>query len=203
LRIIIYKRLLLYLAISFFISTIIGTISHEFGHYITARLLGFRAHMSYGMVSFSNDYKIMNPRQEFWLILAGPLQTMVTGTAGFLFLNYFSRQSIRVTFLQWAMIFLSLFWLRQSANFILWVGNYLFTGQFGADGDEVKLSSYFHLPAWVIPSITALIGFIVLAIVLFRFIPVSQRLTFILSGLIGGTCGYLFWLVYFGKIIMP
>jgi len=145
----------------------------------------------------------MNPRQEFWIRLAGPLQTMLTGTVGFLFLYHSPNPSVRLSFLQWVLIFLSLFWLRQSANFILWIGEYLYTGQFGTNGDEIKLSLYLHLPSWVMVSTTGLVGFIILAVVLFRFTPVSQRLTFILSGLIGGTCGYLFWLVYFGKIIMP
>ena len=197
------KRLLLYLIITFIVVTIIGTLSHECGHYILARLMGFSAHISYGMTWLVNDNKIMNPKQEFWFILAGPLQTMLTGTIAFLFLCNSSRPIGRVSFGQWILVFLSLFWLRQSANFVVWVANYLITGKFKNNGDEIKLSTYLHLPSWSIVSVTALISLIVLTIVLFRFIPKLQRLTFILSGIIGGIAGYLFWLVYFGEIIMP
>ena len=60
-----------------------------------------------------------------------------------------------------------------------------------------------NIPEWTISTITASIALIILAVVIFKFIPIKQRLTFILAGMVGGVSGYLFWLIYFGKIIMP
>jgi hypothetical protein len=200
---IIDKRLLLYLTLTFIFTTIIGTLSHECGHYIAARLMGFHARISYATTWLTYDDQLMNFNQAFWFTLAGPLQTMFTGTIGLLLL-YSSRKSVeRLSLKQWVFIFLSLFWLRQSANFIVWVASYLITGRLRTNGDEVQLTLYLDLPGWLLMVVTALAGFIVLAIVLFKFIPKKQRFTFILSGLIGGILGYLFWLTYFGKIIMP
>jgi hypothetical protein len=203
LNFIIDKKLLLYLIVTFFLATIIGTISHECGHYFAAKLMGFNARFNYGMTWLEVNGKGMNTRQEFWFIFAGPLQTMITGTLGFLFLYASSRPTISLSLKQWILIFFSLFWLRQSANFVIWVANYFFTGEFGGRGDEINLSKLLHLPFWSIPLVTALAGFIVLAIILLRFIPRPQRFTFISSGLIGGISGYAFWLVYFGQKIMP
>jgi hypothetical protein len=51
--------------------------------------------------------------------------------------------------------------------------------------------------------LTAIFGIIVLTVVVFKFIPTQQRLTFIASGLIGGVSGYILWLHLLGQIIMP
>jgi hypothetical protein len=50
---------------------------------------------------------------------------------------------------------------------------------------------------------TALIGIIILAVVIFKFIPIKQRLTFMAAGLAGGVTGFVLWLILFGKMIMP
>lgn len=46
-------------------------------------------------------------------------------------------------------------------------------------------------------------GIVILAVVIFKFIPIKQRLTFMAAGLVGGVTGFVFWLILFGKIIMP
>lgn len=165
--------------------------------------MGFDAHISYGMTWLKDENTSMSFKQELWFILAGPLQTMLTGTTGILLLFFSARQTDRLSVGRWVMIFISLFWLRQFANLVIWIANYIITGKFGTNADEIKLSMLLNLPSLLIISATALIGLVVLTIVLYRFIPITQRLTFVLSGLLGGISGYLFWLVYFGKIIMP
>ena len=183
--------------------TVIGTISHEYGHLLAAKLMGFNARINYMSTWLTNNRQLMTDKQDFWLKLAGPLQTILTGTIGFLFLSTSFKNTERLTKGQWALVFISLFWLRQSANFVIWLTAYLITGNYSAHGDEINLSRYLNWPDWSIISFTAFIGFMLLTIVIFKFIPKSQRFTFILSGLIGGISGYLLWLVYFGKFIMP
>jgi len=70
-------------------------------------------------------------------------------------------------------------------------------------GDEFAIDWHFHLPMGTIWIITAAIAVAVLLLIVFKFIPVKQRFTFITAGLAGGVTGYLFWLVWFGKLIMP
>jgi hypothetical protein len=196
------KRLLFYLSLTFIGATVIGTVSHEFGHYLAARIMGFDARINYAM-TWLTSYKQMSFSQKVWFTLAGPLQTMLTGTIGFIFLNSLPKPTSRLSLGQWTLVFVTLFWLRQSANFVVGIGTYLLTGKKAENGDEIRLSYYLNWPEWSIVSVTGLVGFIVLAFVLFKFIPKSLRLTFILSGLIGGISGYILWLVYFGKLIMP
>ena len=65
------------------------------------------------------------------------------------------------------------------------------------------MARYFGLPEATIVTITALAGAIILFTVIFKFIPIAQRFTFILAGLFGGIAGYLLWFGGLGEMIMP
>jgi hypothetical protein len=130
---------------------------------------------------------------------------MLTGTLGLILMIIYRKRyfaSKRLSFWLWLIIFTSLFWLRQTANFISEIGSGLIRGYIRSFGDESYIARHYHLPFWSVSAITAMIGVIILAIVIFRFIPIKQRLTFITAGLFGGVSGFVFWLVVFGKIIM-
>jgi hypothetical protein len=138
------------------------------------------------------------------MILGGPLETMVTGTIGITVL-FSIRKSIDklspLSVVKWFFVFVSLFWLRQPANFFTWVGSYLLHGKFSERGDEIKLSRHLQIPDWTIITMTAVIGIIVLAVIIFKFVPIKQRVTFIFSGLTGGTAGYTLWFQLLGPMI--
>jgi hypothetical protein len=202
------KTLFIKLFFSFIGATIIGTLSHEFGHYIVAKYLGYYANINY----YSTTWGSLNPDIPVTLdhstivTLGGPIQTMLTGTIGLCFLFIFRRSFYRaekLSFGQWAIIFISLFWLRQTANFCVWLGHYFSNGYISTQGDEIRLALDFDLPILSVISTSALAGVFVLALVTFKFIPVKQRITFLAAGFTGGITGYFFWLVLFGKYIMP
>jgi hypothetical protein len=203
------KKLFVYLSFAFIIATIAGTLSHESGHYITAKVLGYEAHIHYASTSWWIESETIPGNlysDSFYITLGGPVQTILTGTIGLLLL-FFTRRSFQKTeklsFRQWTFIFITLFWLRQIANIVVWLCSYLFTGTLTTQGDEIKLGMHLHIPGWIIISTTAITGIIILFIVIFRFIPKTQRLTFIISGLIGGIAGYVIWIGWLGKIMMP
>jgi hypothetical protein len=204
----IHWRLFLYLCLGFIAATIIGTLSHEFGHFLAARSMGFDARINYAMAWLTDQGsdRIMTDREDFLFILGGPLQTLLTGTTGLVLLVLFRRSFFaaeRLSFSQWLVVFLSLFWLRQVANLVGWLACYLKTGQFRCRADEIKLSEALHLPLWFLLVVTAIIGAIISVIVIFKFIPLRQRFTFILSGLVGGIVGFALWMGVLGEIIMP
>ncbi|MEO8085599.1 MAG: hypothetical protein ABI763_02195 [Bacteroidota bacterium] len=205
---IIDKRLFFSLTIAFIIATVVGTLAHETGHYFVAKYLGYDASINYGFTrwTLSSTGQAPNASDNFWITLGGTLSTILTGTIGLvlIFLFYQSYSDVkRLSSGQWFLIFVTLFWLRQTANFLVWVGSYLITGKFSQRGDEVKLALYAQLPEWSISALTAIIGAMTLAIVIFKLVPKIQRLTFVSSGLAGGISGYFIWLVLFGKYIMP
>lgn len=202
------KRLFIWLTIAFIIATVIGTLTHECGHYLVAKAFGYDATIHYG----STGWRPLSPEQSvsqtdgFWILLGGPLETVLTGTIGLLLLFLFRKSFDEVenlSFKQWLLIFVSLFWLRQTANFIGWVGLYFINGKFSARSDEIRLAEHFNLPDGTISITTAIIGAIVLTVIIFKFVPLKQRLTFITSGLAGGLTGYYLWLTLLGKYLLP
>lgn len=196
-------QLFIWLTIAFIFATIVGTVSHEFGHYSVAEMMGYNAKVHYGFTSISNpvDYHQVSNLSPILITIGGPVQTMVTGSFGVLILwlkrrSFNSKTDLR--FLQWFFIFLSLFWLRFSANLVTWIIGFIRSGRFGQRGDEIGIARYFKLADWSIVVFTAMIGFLVLAIIILKFIPGHQRFTFLLSGLVGGIASYILWLYMIG-----
>jgi hypothetical protein len=142
---------------------------------------------------------------DFWILLAGPLQTMVTGTIGLILLLIFRKKYItsdKVYIFGWVLIFIALFWLRQVANLFSTVLTFMSKGHVLGTGDEMRLTAYLDLNIWSIQIITGLVGIGILGIIL-RILPKPLILSFLISGLAGGLLGYYLWLVRFGKYIMP
>ncbi|MBE2188344.1 MAG: hypothetical protein KGZ71_07920 [Desulfobulbaceae bacterium] len=202
------KKLFIGLFFSFIAATIIGTLSHEFGHYIVAKYQGFEARINYSATfweSLDPEHPIL-PSSRIAVALGGPIQTMLTGTIGLVLLFGYRKklyQTDKLSLGQWLIIFLSLFWLRQTANFCMWLTGYFLNGRFSTGYDEIRIANYFDLPIWSIILITAIIGAFVLAIITFKFIPPRQRTTFLMAGLLGGIAGFYLWLIKFGKYILP
>ncbi len=202
------KRLFFFLFLNFIFATIIGTISHEFGHYLIAKYLGYTSQIHYEFTSWkkTNPNQTTHPIDGFWIILGGPLESMMTGSIGlillFVFRKSFNRKS-SLNLKQWLIIFLSLFWLRQLANFVTLTVKFFITGKYSRRCDELILAHYFHFHDWVILALTAFFAWLVLAIIVFKFIPLKQRFTFLTAGFWGGISGYVLWLILLGKYIMP
>jgi len=229
-------KLLLFLTLTFILMTVIGTLTHELGHYSVSKYFGYEARINYQSAvhwdnelneyykkvyeKYSNEIKNnydfpdketflsrMDKYQNdnFWIILGGPLQTILTGTIGLLLLLTYRNKlvtSSKITLIGWTLIFVSLFWLRQVANLFMALITYITTGQPSARGDEARLALHLEINIWTIQIFTGFCGLIVLLIIL-RLLPRTIILTFLISGLTGGILGYYLWLIKFGKYIMP
>lgn len=229
-------KLFLILAFTFIIMTVVGTLTHEMGHYAVAKYFGYDARIDYQSTRFDRDDTLsylkktsrkyafeihngLNYPEKFnyektrskylkelqYILIGGPFQTILTGTIGFILLlmyrkKLFSEDKTSVT--GWVLVFISLFWLRQSANSLMWTLDYLLSGEKSMRCDEVRIARYLELNIWTIISITGILGFIVLYFVI-RMLPKNQILTFLLAGLVGGISGYYLWLIKFGKYILP
>lgn len=203
----IHRSLLLMLILTFILFTVIGTLSHEMGHYILAVLAGYEPHFGYGYVDWNtDDYSQINTFWERLITLGGPVQTMLTGSIGLGYIlihkeKFTSRNAL--SFPQWLWIFIALFWLRQPTNLAVWLGKYLLNDFSFQRGDEIQLALEYLLPYWAIICFTGIVGFLVASYISFFIIPKKERMTFILGGLIGGVLGYILWLEILGPIWMP
>jgi len=199
-------RLFIWLFLAFICATVVGTLTHELGHYAVAEFLGYDADIHYGSMGIVKAPINGKQSDGFWITSGGPIQTMLTGSIG-LILIFINRKSFSVSNAlsgwQWFLVFIALFWLRQAANLITWLGGYIFKGNFSNRGDEIRLAKYLGLSNWTILSFTGLIGLTVLTFIIIKIVPLKQRLTFMASGLFGGIVGYILWLKVLGKIIIP
>lgn len=150
--------------------------------------------------------EIRKQRREngFWVHLGGPLQTILTGTIGFLIL-YRRKPQIQtngIKLMDWFLIFLSLFWLRELSNFV----QGMITGDnspFSGRSDEIRLARSLGWWEGSISLPLAIVALIIALYVIFKIIPVVYRLTFIAAGFTGGVFGFLFWLKWVGPVVLP
>jgi hypothetical protein len=196
-------KLFLGLCLGFIACVIIGTLSHECGHYIAIRLMGCEGMISY---NFTTWWCELTPGRQVIAAVAGPFVSMLIGTIGASLLLYEKKEFISSEKLQparWIMVFTALFWLRPILNFGLLMFKYLLHADPGHHSDEARLSDFFDLPEWSVPLFTALLGAVVIRFIFFRIIPFQQRVNFLLSGIAGGALGIFIWMYWLGPVLLP
>jgi hypothetical protein len=154
---------------------------------------------------YRTELREKRKHEEFIISLAGPLQTMLTGTIGILIL-YLRRKKITAAGMKgidWLAVFLALFWSRQLANFILVLLAYFMFGDFNHFGDEEKISHYLNLYPITINLITGIPAALILLWTVFVIIPKQQRFTFIIAGLAGSALGWMVWMEWIGPVLLP
>ena len=151
-----------------------------------------------------NSIRKTQSRAFFWITLGGPAQTVLTGTIALVALVYYKRKSPtrqRLSLKSWLLVFFSLFWLREAANFAMEIFGYMRTGEWSTRGDEPKLDQYLKFQLGTIESILAAISLLILAYVVFRIIPATQRITFLAAGLVDGISGFYLWMNHLGPAV--
>jgi hypothetical protein len=80
-------RLFLFLFLSFILAAIVGTLSHELGHYAVAEWLGCDAVIHFGSMGIIDSGSVPEGRTShgLWITFGGPLQTVLTGSIGLMF----------------------------------------------------------------------------------------------------------------------
>lgn len=197
-------KVLLYLSLCFVIFTILGTLTHEGGHFLMATCLQVPATLHYNFTSLEEE--MINTQSRFYITLAGPLVSMGIGTAGvYLCLKMQKKQALTapLTATQWLCILLSLFWLRPLFNFLSHAVLYFFSNGASLRSDEEQLTDYLAWPSYSISTTTTLISLLVLFWIFFKRIPHTQRFTFLLAALLGSLLGYWLWMIALGPLILP
>ncbi|WP_445159399.1 hypothetical protein [Mesohalobacter salilacus] len=234
----------------FIVFTVIGTVSHEYGHIVVAKYFGYETSLHYGSMNYypkgylqdedleayktlTEDYRnieyenwpnevkekaseyINTLEERYWneksnkglfITIGGPSQTILTGIIGLIIL-FLRRKSIQIKGLKiidWLAIFFGLFWLREIFNLIHSFASELISPSgkwFG--GDEYYISNDLNLWSGTIPIILGVIGLLVSVYIVFKIVPKNLRLTFILSGLLGGISGFIIWMNIIGPKILP
>lgn len=142
------KKEVVYFSLCFVFLTIFGTVSHEYGHIIVAKYLGYSTTLHYSSMEWNSKaktetlalflenksliknrlslYQSKNSNNdiqkiyydEFLIGLGGISQTILTGSTSFIALLLRKRKNQIFDLAQWILILLSLFWLRPVFNLI-------------------------------------------------------------------------------------
>lgn len=232
-QIIILKNKALYFSLGFLFLTIFGTLHHELGHIIVAKILKYNTTLHYSSMEWNNDFKenvmkfylknqsIIEERKpfsnshqyyknldkiehdEFLIVLGGVLFTVVTATGAFILLIFYVKRNItNIPF--WSLVFLSMFWSRQIFNLLKGVLQiFLKKSNSFFWGDEQKLSVYLNLYKATLSISLGLLGLIVVALILFKIIPLKDRFSFIIAAFTGSLLGYVLWMFVVGPLILP
>ena len=228
---------ILLFSIPFIAFTIIGTLSHEYGHLLVAKYYGYDTSLHYGSMNYKNN-SLENKIKEIYLrnetvikkiqtypekvrfeslakeivaerlniFIGGPAQTISTGTIGLLVL-LFRRNKIKefgMKLIDWLVIFLSFFWLRQVFNLTTSVLDALiYDNQSYFDGDEKVIATLLELPKGTFAIPLGILGFVISLHVVFKIIPLKNRFNFLFGGVLGSVLGYILWFELLGPIVLP
>ena len=194
------KRLKMFIkyTLIFLIVPAIGTLLHEFGHYIVAIMNGYEAYIAYAYTI----YTINDPLVAFWALSGGPLATWFQSLSAFAIMVLYYNKEKRETFTEdlspLYIILLAIFSF--SIRFIFNATGYLIRGS--TTMDEVRIGIYLGIHPDVVVYGSALIAVIFLVIAIYR-IPKSYRLTLFFSAVFGAILGYLIWYEWLGPILLP
>lgn len=224
---------IIYFTICFIFLTIIGTLSHELGHIVVAKLLNYNTILHYSSMEWNNDskealidfylknksiienrepfqnslkyYKELDKiyRDEFLITLGGVLQTIITGSTSFFLLIFFRKNKLSIIQF-WGLVFLSLFWSRQIFNLFKGVKQNLTKKSDSFFwGDEQKISIYLNFHEGTTSILLGLLGILICSIIIIEIVPSNIRKSFIVSAFIGSLLGYVLWMLLFGPLILP
>lgn len=215
-------------AIGFIISIIIGTITHEVGHYIVGDVLGYNATISYNRTVYDIDYtqinSIMNTycyeinnklpfpgkeemyvtmdkldRDSFWMYSGGMLMSNAIGLLGLVLLFLHKR----ITISYWVSLFMSFFFVRSGLILISLLSSFFLFNNKNIYSDETKLSLLMELDFWIVPIVLGSLSLVVCFLIYYKLIPKHYKLPFLIGGVIGGFSGVILWFSILGPWLLP
>ena len=199
-KVILSKRLKMFFkyTLIFLIVPAIGTLLHEFGHYIVAIVNGYEAYIAYAYTI----YTINDPVVAFWALSGGPLaswfQSLTAFTIMVVYYNKEKRENFTEDLPPFYIVLLAIFSF--SIRFIFNATGYLIRGS--TTMDEVRIGLYLGIHPDAVVYGSALIAVIFLVISIYR-IPKSYRFTLFFGAVFGAILGYLIWYELLGPIILP
>lgn len=197
------KQIFLF-SLIFILLTILGTQTHEWGHYLVGKQFGFKPLLHYASVSYQAESANDNLKYHLITQISGPVETVLTGIFGFLMLLLRrNKQKLNFSNLDWLYVFLSLFWLRQVANMFVQIFSLILFQNSFKGGDEAKISKYFNLFPASIDIVSGILGILICYYVVFLIVPKTYRLNLVLGGIFGSLAGSSIWFGFLGQTILP
>lgn len=189
-----------FFSLGFFLTIVIGTISHEMGHILVAESLGYTTCLHFSSMTYM-PFRGHEHFHDFYITVGGVVSTCFVGTLGVVYIQKSEKHKLQF----WIAVFCALFWSRPVVNLVFKWTSCVFKNCDGVyyGGDELLLSQYLGLPNGFFSILFAAIGFTVLLYVFFKQIPSSYQFVFACSGIVGGGLSYFLWFYVLGPVLLP
>ena len=193
----------IFISTLFILATVIGTLSHELGHYFAALYYNLHPTLHFGFTEWDDTglsaetINKVTPVVTLW----GILVTVVVGTSGFLLtLPFKNKISNHITYYTFPV--LAFFYSRQIFVFALSLVNGNFSNPDINSGDEIKLALLWGMNGSSISVTLAFIAVLICSLTVL-LLPKEKRLTFLIYGFAGSVLGYLLWYRLLGPWLLP
>lgn len=187
----------------FLIVPIVGTLLHEFGHYIVAISTGHQARIAYAFTS-SDIHSYAEPELVFYYILAGPIATWIQCAIPFVIMIIYYNKERREVIAEMGdlppLYILLIGFTAFSGRFVSNAAGYMFTHSTSLD--EARIADWLGIYPDIIIYPFAFIAWTMLLISLY-LIPKNFRFSFTLAAIIGAALGYFVWYYFLGELLLP
>lgn len=198
----------------FFIAAIAGTLLHECGHALAAIWYGFHPTIHYAYTDILTDAEwaaVKDGLKEYnvypqrtWVMLGGPLQTILTGMTGLTGLSLLNRRaaidSWNTKHLFW--IVLTYFHSREVFNVLMSFMQVKTSSLEGYVGDETRLFQYWDIDNTTGHVVVLVVSSLILMYATFVLVK-KHRWQLILYGGLGSLIGGFTWLRWLGPLLIP
>lgn len=195
-----FKLIVKYFAI-FLLVPIIGTLAHEFGHWIVAVVNGYQARIAYAycIIDYGDSY---NSGVDFFFTLGGPVETWINCLVPFYAMVIYYNKEKRHSFTE-KLPNMYLVLVIGSSFCLRFVFNAAGYAAFGSSGsDEYAIALDLGIRPDIIIYGFAIIGWTMIIFV-FVMIPRNFKISLIIGGLSGAISGYILWYYFLGPIVLP
>lgn len=183
---------------------VMGTLLHESGHILIAKLLGYETRLHYASMDWflPNGADGTNKTHSFYITLGGVFILDMISIIS-LFVLIFKRGKLP-SWLSLTAIFFSMLIYRHILLSLTGLAISLTQGKPMSYGrDETELANYLLVSNRTIGIPLLIIAVISCCLLFFVVLNREIRLRFLIATIIGGVIGYIGWLSYLGPLIMP
>jgi hypothetical protein len=181
-----------------------GTLLHESGHILVAKILGYYTRLHYASIDWYLPGGALGTDKtaSFYITLGGNI-LLDTISLIFLAVLLFRRGKIS-TWVFWIGIFFSMLIYRYILLSLTGAASRFIDGEQMSYGrDESEIAAYLHLSRGMVGIPLLFAACISCAVLFFVVLDREIRWRFLMATVVGGLIGYIGWLSYLGPALMP
>ncbi|MCW3124840.1 MAG: hypothetical protein JWO03_498 [Bacteroidetes bacterium] len=183
---------------------VMGTLLHESGHILIAKVLGYHSILHYGSMNWypPDGAEGTDPAHSFYITLGGVVLLDVISLVALGVLVFKGKQLSQWLF--WLLVFLAMLIYRHIVLSVICLGLIIIDGRPIAYGsDEKEIAHYLSVSNSVVGIPLLIVAFVSCYVLFFVVFGKEYRYRFLIAGGIGGIIGYTGWLYFIGPLVMP